>query len=455
MIGRAGLCALAMLWALLLAGCSSARPWINAPLQAVAPPAAETWADGGRDPSILMAVMFSGGGARAAAFGYGVLSELQQSRFHVAGRDTDLLAEVDLAGGVSGGSIMAAYLSTFGSAGLARFEADYLRQNFQDSLISHAMRPGNLVALTSPWFGRSHLLAERLDTLYQGATFGDLARRPGHPELLITATDMSLGTGFECTRDQFDLICSDLSSVPVSFAVTASSAVPILLSPVTLRNYAGTCQPPGEQDETWSDYRARLYREQARSYLDVQNRPYIHLVDGGLSDNLGVRRLLDNALAGGGLRSALRRSGVLPGTIRKLVLISVNSERDPSNNIDMSDRLPGMAQVLDTLLFGAGARATKETQEFLADVTRQWRAEVMQRHDGREDVFAPDAQVHVIQVNLRDAPESLRRRELMQVPTAFSISQQDVTQLIEAGRTILRESPEFKALVRSLAQDAR
>jgi NTE family protein len=455
MNGRAGLLALAMLWTLLLAGCSSARPWINAPLQGEAPPAAEAWADGGRDPSILMAVMFSGGGARAAAFGYGVLSELQQSRVHVAGRDTDLLAEVDLAGGVSGGSIMAAYLSTFGSAGLARFEEDYLRQNFQDSLISHAMRPGNLVALTSPWFGRSHLLAERLDTLYQGATFGDLARRPGHPELLITATDMSLGTGFEFTRDQFDLICSDLSSVPVSFAVTASSAVPILLSPVTLRNYAGTCQPPGVQDETWSDYRARLYREQARSYLDVKNRPYIHLVDGGLSDNLGVRRLLDNALAGGGLRSALRRSGVLPGTIRKLVLISVNSERDPSSNIDMSDRLPGMAQVLDTLLFGAGARATKETQEFLADVTRQWRAEVMQRHDGREDVFAPEAQVHVIQVNLRDAPESLRRRELMQVPTAFSISQQDVTQLIEAGRTILRESPEFKALMRSLEQDAR
>ena len=33
--------------------------------------------------------------------------------------------------------------------------------------------------------------------------------------------------------EQFALICSDLESVPLSFAVAASSAVPILLSPVT------------------------------------------------------------------------------------------------------------------------------------------------------------------------------------------------------------------------------
>ncbi|MDZ7919391.1 patatin-like phospholipase family protein [Rhodoferax sp.] len=407
-----------------------------------------------RDPSILMAVIFSGGGARAAAFGYGVLSELQASRFVWKGQESNLLQKVDLVGGVSGGSIMAAYLATYGEKGLGRFEHEYLRRDFQDSLLNYALRPGNLVSLTSPWFGRSHLLAERLDALYQSATFGDLARRPGHPELLITATDMSLGTGFDFSKSQFDLICSKLEDVPVSFAVAASSAVPLLLSPVTLRNFAGQCPPPAQQGDAWDDYRTRLYRDQARSYLDSKNRPYIHLVDGGLSDNLGVRRMLDSALADGGLRPTLLRTGIAPGTIRKLVLISVNSERDPSANIDMSDRLPGTAEVLDTLLFGAGARATKETQEFLADLTRQWKSELAQRYHGGQDVFAPDAQVHVIQVNLRDAPDVVQRRKLLQVPTALSISDQDVTQLIGAGRTILSESPEFKNLMQALRQDA-
>jgi NTE family protein len=445
---------LGVLAALWLAGCSTVRPWVNEPL-AEASATTDGFADGERDPSILMAVMLSGGGARAAAFSYGVLSELQRSRVTWAGHETSLLEKVNLVGGVSGGSIMAAYFSVFGSDGLNQFEQDYLRQDFQDSLISHALRPGNLVSLTSPWFGRSHLLAERLDTLYQGATFGSLKHRPGHPELLITATDMSLGTGFEFTRDQFDLICSNLKSVPISFAVAASSAVPLVLSPVTLRNFAGNCPAPETNDGGKGDYRARLYSEQAQSYLNVRSRPYIHLVDGGLSDNLGVRRLLDNALAGGGLRHTLQKSGIQPGSVRKLVLISVNSERDPSSNIDMSDRIPGMADVLDTLLFGTGARATKETQEFLADVTRQWKAELARRQDGSKDVFAQDAQVHVIQVNLRDAPDPLRRRELLQVPTAFSIPKKDVNQLIEAGGTILRESPEFKALLLSLRDASR
>jgi NTE family protein len=432
-----------------LAGCSTVKPWINQPMETVAP-VAERSADDGRDPTLLMAVVLSGGGARAAAFGYGVLSELKASHFQWDGRDTNLLEKVDMVGGVSGGSIMAAYLSSYGSQGLDRFEPDYLRRDFQENLVSYALRPGNLVSLTSPWFGRSHLLAERLDGLYQSATFGDLARRRGHPLLLITATDMSQGTGFEFSKAQFDLICSNLDKVPVSFAVAASSSVPLLLSPMTLRNYAGQCPPAAAVSDSWDDYRTRLYKEQARSYLDSKNRPYIHLVDGGLSDNLGVRRLLDSALAQGGLRSTLVRTGLAAGTVRKLVLVSVNSERDPSTNIDMSDQLPGSAQVLDTLIFGAGARATKETQEFLADITRQWKGELAQHFQGGKDVFAADAQVHVIQVNLRDAPDLVQRRKLLQVPTALSISDQDVTQLIEAGRSILRESPEFKALMQAL-----
>lgn len=441
--------------ALAVAGCSTQKPWINEPVSTVAPDPQRS-ADDDRDPTILMAVLFSGGGARAAAFGYGVLLELQANRFEWAGRDTNLLDKVDLVGGVSGGSIVAAYFATHGSARLPRFEREYLRQDFQENLLSYALRPGNLVALSSPWFGRSHLLAERLDSLYGAATFGDLASRKGHPDLLITATDMSLGTGFEFSKAQFDLICSNLQSVPVSFAVAASSSVPLLLSPVTLRNFAGQCKPPEVVGDAWEDYRTRLYREQARSYLDSNNRPYIHLLDGGLSDNLGVRRFLDSALAEGGLRPVLQRAGIAAGVVRKLVLVSVNSERDPSTNIDQSDRLPGAAEVLDTLVFGAGARATKETQEFLADVTRQWKGELAQRFPGGKDVFANDAEVHVVQVNLRDAPDVQdlpQRTKLLQIPTALTIPGEDVTQLIAAGRATLRESPEFKALLQTLQKN--
>ncbi len=354
-----------------LSACSSVRPWVNEPMprdeQAV------TQRPSMRDPTILVAVTLSGGGARAAAFGFGVLTEMQNTVFEWNGQRTTLLDATDVVSGVSGGSIVAAYYAAHGIDGLPRFEHEFLRQNFQNSLITQALRPGNLVDLTSPWFGRTHLLARRLDELYGGMTFGDVERRPRHPQLFVTATDMSLGTGFEFTWDQFALICSDLRSVPLSFAVAASSAVPLLLSPMTLKNHADQCvgRPAGSAlaRATAGDYRARLYRAHEQSYLDAARKPYIHLVDGGLSDNLGVQRLLDRALAGGGLRESFSEVGIPPGSIRKLVLITVNAERDPSFNIDTSDKVPDMLQVVDSLLFGTGARATRETQEFLRDIT--------------------------------------------------------------------------------------
>lgn len=446
------LCA-ALLLAALATGCSSVRPWVNTPLEPDRP-APHGLLAANRDPGVLVAVTLSGGGARAAAFGYGVLSELGKTEYIWNGARTNLLDAADVVSGVSGGSIIAAYYAAFGAAGLPKFESDFLRQNFQNSLILQTLQPGNLVDLTSPWFGRSQLLARRLDTLYQGMTYGDIERRPGHPQLLITATDMSLGAEFEFTAEQFELICSDLYNVPLSFAVAASSAVPLLLSPVTLRNYAGECKQrgivPQVKDHAGNDYRSRLYRAQESSYLDAATRPYIHLVDGGLVDNLGVRRLLDRTLAGGGLRSSLREMGVPPGSIHRVVLITVNSERDPSTNINLSDKVPGVMGVVDSLLFGAGARATTETQEFLADLTRQWKEELRTGSGRGSDAFARDAEIHVVQVNLRDAPDSARRRQLLQIPTALSIADDEVTSLIEAGGSILRNSPEFKALKKSL-----
>ena len=56
----------------LLAGCSSVRPWINEPLKPEDQAIPERKSE--RDPTILVAVTLSGGGARAAAFGFGVLT---------------------------------------------------------------------------------------------------------------------------------------------------------------------------------------------------------------------------------------------------------------------------------------------------------------------------------------------------------------------------------------------
>ena len=439
--------------------CSTTRPWINAPVAggivALDPDNIATLSESSaNDLSVIAAVTLSGGGARAAAFGYGVLQALHQTPLLLNGRQTTLLNQVGVISGVSGGSIVAAYYAAFGVDTFPRFEDDFLRKNFQDSLISFALKPGNLIDLSSPWFGRTQLLAQRLDELYQGKTYADMWARPGRPRLLISSTDLSLGSSFEFSWDQFSRICSDLGSVPLSFAVAASSAVPLALSPVTIKNYAGSCNSPGavaaSAADDSGDFRSRMLRSQQASYADAKVRPFIHLVDGGVADNLGVRSLLDRSTSEGGIRATTRR---LPkGSVRKLVLVTVNAERDPSERIDDTDKVPSTLQVVDAMLFGTGARATQETLGLLADVSQQWKQEISAAAAGGQSAFAKDAQIYVITVNLRDAPEAVQRMRLLQIPTAFSIEADDVTQLIQAGRDVLLASPRFKELMQSLPQ---
>lgn len=454
-------CALmfAVLW---LAACSTARPWVNLPsspsLSALATPAlvpALPVKAQASTPSVIAAVALSGGGARAAAFGLGVLDEMKGTRFEIGSRQTTLLDEVRLISGVSGGSVLATYYAAFGDEVFTRFEPEFLKADFQSSLISRVLSPASLHRLTSPWYGRSNALAEQLDGVFRGLSFGDMHTRSAGPRLLVTATDLTTGAPFEFTPEQFSLICSDLDSVPLSFAVAASSSVPLLLSPMTIRNYAGSC-PPSEQRVQAampdSNLSARLLRMIATSYGNAKQRPYLHLVDGGLVDNLGVRGLMDHIVAQGSLRQSFAH--LPPGSVHRVVLVSVNSERDLGDRLDDSDRVPVAGQVLDALIFGAGSRTTAETGALVVDAARRLAAELEADRGSDGSPFAADARLHVITVSLRDVPDEALREQLLRVPTAFTILPLQARQLREAGRQTLRASPEYQALLKGLDRRA-
>ena len=436
--------------AIALAACSTTRPWMNAPLaaDAVAP---EKTSGNPQVRPFIAAVTLSGGGARAAAFGLGVLQELKATRFEIEGRHTTLLDEVGLISGVSGGSILASYYAAFGDETFEHFEKDFLLVNFQQGLIRQAVSPTNLYHLTSPWYGRSDVLQKRLEEVFHGTTYGELARRRPWPHLLVTATDLTTGAPFEFTPEQFALICSDLDSVPLSFAVAASSSVPLLLSPMTVRNYGGTCDSATQTRSESGAHRnlsARMLRMIADSYRNAQQRPYLHLVDGGLADNLGVRGLVDHTIASGSLHESFH--DLPPGSVHRIVLIVVNSERDTADRIDDSDRVPGTLQVLDSLIFGAGSRWTEETTEIVKDAARRAAEEIRKARGSKDSPFAPDAEIFVINVRLRDFPDEGVRRTLLHVPTAFEILPVHSRQLQDAARQLVRASPEFQRLRRSL-----
>jgi NTE family protein len=145
-----------------------------------------------------------------------------------------LLDEVDVISSVSGGSFTAAYYGLFGRRIFADFESRFLKKNIQNELYSQTLEPGNWFRLPSGKFARSDLAAEYYDqNIFEGGTFGDIAARGG-PLILVNATDITLGTYFTFSQEIFDILCSDLSRVPLARAVAASSAVPVILSPQIL-----------------------------------------------------------------------------------------------------------------------------------------------------------------------------------------------------------------------------
>jgi NTE family protein len=230
------------LFSLLLVGCS----WhytINAPLERYDQAHGYRFGNiqhGGASDDMLVALTFSGGGMRAAALAYGVLEQLAKERITWNGRTHRLLDEVDMIHAVSGGSITAAYYALYRDGIFEQFEHLVLNRNLQDEIESKIVALSAVPKLLSARYGRIDMVEELLDeAIFRGRTYADIPRQ--RPLVTIAASDMSLGARFEFTQTYFNLLCSDLDKLPVAHAVAASAAVPIIFSPVTLWNYAGTC----------------------------------------------------------------------------------------------------------------------------------------------------------------------------------------------------------------------
>lgn len=154
---------------------------LSAPIEAPSNPAIAQ-----RSSDILLFVAFSGGGTRAAAFSYGVLEELRDTRIHRDGKDIRLLDEIDAISSVSGGSFTAAYYCLFGDRIFEDYEELFLKRNVQKSLVHSMLNPTNWFRLLASGFDRTELAVDYYDrNIFRGRTFGDLLASPG-PRLAST-----------------------------------------------------------------------------------------------------------------------------------------------------------------------------------------------------------------------------------------------------------------------------
>jgi NTE family protein len=439
---------------LLLSGC--AHYPVNAPLPAgysytgyrfqnVAP---QTNSD---DLALMLA--FSGGGTRAAALSYSVLEELKKTQVGPRGNQHPLLDDVGLISSVSGGSFTAACYALWGDRFFSDFEPLFLKKHVQTGLLLRTLAPWNQVRLASPAFSRSDLAAEYYDhLLFKGATFADLKAQAGRPFLSVNATDLGSGARFEFTQDEFDLLHSDLSRFSLSRAVAASSAFPVYLTPIVLKNYSAE-QPEPEPEWTRAiledpaaSSRLKHLALEARSYSDGSRR-FIHLLDGGLSDNLGLRGALDRAMA----REQSFRVPSVPMQIpRRIAIIVVDAHTDRDYGWYSKEHSLGLGALLGSVGQVSVSHYSFETIELFREaMARLSRARDASRFQTAESDPVEIA-TYTIELRFNQLADESDRRFFNSVPTRLQLPPSTVDRLKYLAAVELRKNPEFHRLIQDL-----
>jgi len=467
----------AILPAIVLCGCATVAP-VNVRVDRVGPETGYRIVkfmvrDRGptNNPDALLLLAFSGGGTRAAALSYGVLEELRRTPIVVKGHQHSLLDEVDLIAGVSGGSFTALAYALYGERLFHEYQQRFLKRNIQSELIQRVLNPTNWPRLASDGYGRSELAADYYDEiLFGGATFSDLIPLQT-PVAVVSGTDLSTGARFEFSQDTFDLLCSDLGSVRLARAAATSSAVPVLLSPVTYRNYGGKCDatlPIWVQDVANREHAARpagrallRYRD-FKALEDSENRPYLHIVDGAFSDNIGLRGMLEafeQLEASPAFQREMRFS-----ELRHIVVIAVNSRSAPATDWD---RRPAPPSIVSQLIQASSVpidHFSFESVELLRDIAARWadRRElaIARRLDAGQSRTEAEASVpritfDAIDVSFDAIEDPSERREFMEMPTTFFLPAESIDRLRELGGRLLRNSRPYRILLQRIAELAK
>lgn len=405
-----------------------------------------------RSEKVLLILCFSGGGTRAASMSYGVLESLEaidlpagpsmQRQEQNTSKKT-LLDEVNIITSVSGGSFTAAYYGLYGKDIFKKFQKEFLLRDVQSALIWRLINPLNWPQLASARFDRSDLAEDYYDkVLFKGATLGEMIRKEG-PLINILATDAVEGISFSFLPAQFNMICSDYDRFPVARAVTASSALPGPFSPIVLKNYAGQC------NYTLPDWITKAIEEPDLSnrvywlasylsrYTDATAKPYIYLIDGVVADNLGLRAVIESIAGRGGIRSALVQSGLSDTT--KIAFVIVDAQTRVQQGRLLGD-IPGLGFLLDSSSTIMINRNNFDTVDLLRRYIQDWKAEDVSTDRKPLDFY-------VIHLSFDSLPDRKEREYFNNIPTTFSLPEEQVDRLRDVASRLLYSNGEFRKLL--------
>jgi predicted acylesterase/phospholipase RssA len=384
----------------------------------------------------FVGLAISGGGSRSANFAAACMFHLQRLR---------LLQRVDFISSVSGGSLPAAFYCTHDADAWNPQDVQRkLTHGFANDVLVQAILPWNYFALTFTSWDRTDLLADAFrNTLFtrpggKPMTFADL--RDDRPRLLINATDLQSGRRFIFANESFDEINSDLSAFPIARAVAASSAVPVLLHHLTLKDYS----------TTFDQYR--------------------HLIDGAVSDNLGAETLVETFAAHVEQARRAGRGDPYPnGALILLLDATVGFDARLSHRADVSfleSLLTGAGLSTTALINRAGSATLAEMIVQNADddtTAEQLRGAIaeLKRTGQLTQRSRTGHTVHVVHIalsqveTLSNVPFASFRESVNNIATYFNIDRTEAFRLYQAAQLLIEQKHEARLLELRREMDGR
>jgi NTE family protein len=413
----------------------------------------------------VVALSFSGGGSRAAAFSLGVLEGLDQTRVRTAGATASLLDHVDFVSGVSGGSILAAYYGIKKRQALVDFKERFLLRNPEEALQTR-LGLSNILRGLQGGVNDTTEFPRWLDThLYEGARFNSLLT--SRPRVWINASDIYSRTPFVFGPTAFGALCSDLASYPISLAVAASAAVPVVFTPVVIENFPGACPIPLPEwiERVRNNQDAppllKIYADALERYHDGSIK-YVKLLDGGLVDNYGLAGLTLARLASTTPYGPLGPAEAVK--LRRLLVLVVDAGRGPSGEWAQTVAGPAGVQLITAASDTATESGAVGSYSAFQDTMDEWKKTLI---NWRCRLSAADrAKFHAPPGwNCRDieffmgrvAFEQLgpeRAAALNAVETRFTLPPDQIDMIITAGHDALNTSNAFHAFLKSLPRAA-
>jgi len=351
-------------------------------------------------PNPALVVTMSGGGTRAAALAYETLARLNEVRVPCEGaavvpndpNGCTLLDHVIVVAGISGGSFTA---SQFATQRKKMFDSEV----FREKVMKRNLKAAVVSMFVQPWYwpDRTQKLVDVFndDDLLAHRTYADLMRDARAPFLLLAGSDIASGRAFPLEQDGFDDLCADLGKMEIARGVAAAGSFPYAVNGISLENYHATsgCGLVDENTVTSTDTlawqamnprhdtvlaaraRYRLWMRQATpegwakstKYPEFAETPltrriqFVHLFDGGLADNLGIRPLAQY-LSTPKLLMEMSDKGA-----NAIVIVEINARSDAPTGLAQSRQGPSWALLTENMAAGAIDRVTELSSFVLED----------------------------------------------------------------------------------------